>query len=66
VRRARRRPSRRHTKPPPTASRRPKRCRPSNERPAYYQEKTIGKPDPGGTAGLYIMKGFKEYFESAG
>lgn len=35
-------------------------------RPAYYQEKTIGKPDPGGTAGLYIMQGFKEYLESAG
>ena len=35
-------------------------------RPAYYQEKTVGKPDPGGTAGLYIMQGFKEYFESAG
>ena len=29
-------------------------------RTAYYQEKTIGKPDPGGTVGLYIMQGFKE------
>jgi dihydroxyacetone kinase-like protein len=34
-------------------------------RVAYYQEKAIGKPDPGGTAGLYIMQGFKEYFASA-
>jgi hypothetical protein len=36
-----------------------------HRRPAYYQEKTIGKPDPGGTAGLYTMQGLKEYFESA-
>jgi dihydroxyacetone kinase-like protein len=35
-------------------------------RPAYYQEKTVGKPDPGGTAGLFMMQGFKEYFEQAG
>lgn len=35
-------------------------------RPAYYQEKTLGKPDPGGTAGLFMMQGFKEYFASAG
>jgi dihydroxyacetone kinase-like protein len=34
-------------------------------RVAYYQEKAIGKPDPGGTAVLYIMQGFKEYFASA-
>ncbi|MFP4611842.1 MAG: dihydroxyacetone kinase subunit DhaL [Spirochaetaceae bacterium] len=31
-------------------------------RPAYYQEKSLGKPDPGGTAGLYIVQGFKDHF----
>jgi len=34
-------------------------------RPAYYQEKSVGKADPGGTAGLYLIQGFKDYLESA-
>lgn len=30
-------------------------------RPAYYGEKTIGRQDPGGTAGLYIIEGIVNY-----
>jgi len=33
-------------------------------RAAYYQEKTIGQQDPGGTAGLFIVEGMLETFKS--
>lgn len=34
-------------------------------RPAYYQEQSVGKADPGGTAGLYLVQGFRDYLETA-
>lgn len=34
-------------------------------RPAYYQEQSVGKVDPGAAAGLLVVQGFKEYIESA-
>ena len=33
-------------------------------RPAYYGEKTVGKVDPGGTAALFVIQGFKDHFEA--
>ncbi|HHY46484.1 MAG TPA: dihydroxyacetone kinase subunit L [Firmicutes bacterium] len=30
-------------------------------RPAYYQEKTLGKQDPGATVGMLVLKGFVDY-----
>ncbi|KGM42582.1 Phosphoenolpyruvate-dihydroxyacetone phosphotransferase, ADP-binding subunit DhaL [Olavius algarvensis spirochete endosymbiont] len=33
-------------------------------RAAYYQEKSIGKQDPGGTAGLFIVEGMLKAFKS--
>jgi len=31
-------------------------------RAAYFQDSTIGKYDPGATAALYIIQGFRDYF----
>jgi dihydroxyacetone kinase-like protein len=30
-------------------------------RPAYYQEKSKGKQDPGATVGMLIIKAFADY-----
>ena len=33
-------------------------------RPAYYQEKSRGKQDPGATVGMLILKAFVDYMNS--
>ena len=33
-------------------------------RPAYYQDQSVGKPDPGAAAGLLLVQGFRDYLQS--